>query len=411
MATIRERIRDVFSIFKGREPTQNELPYGYFSGGSIIPSRRRLNWENERSIVTSIYGQIAVDCSSIDINHVLLDEDKRFKEYMDDSLNQLLTVSANIDQTGRAFIRDVVLSMLDEGVVALVPTVTTVNPKNTDSFRVIEARTAKIVQWFPKHVRVEVYNDRNGQHEQIVVEKRYTPIIENPFYTIMNEPNSTYKRLLRIYNQVDRTNEDNASGKLNMLIQFPYVIRSDARKKQAQARRNDIVEQLSGNKYGIAYTDATEKIVQLNRSIENNLWEQAKDLKQDLFNQLGFSQAIFDGTADEKVMLNYNNRTIEPILSAIVEEIARKWLSKTARTQGQSIRFFRDPFKLVPVNQLAENADKLTRNEIMTSNEIRTAIGMKPSDDPKADMLVNSNLNQSTEQIKEQQTGSGFQNE
>lgn len=410
MATFREKLRDVFDIFRGREPTSDQLPYGFF-GSSFLPSRRRLNWENERSIVTSIYGQISVDCSSININHVKTDEDGRFSEYINDSLNQLLTVSANIDQTGRSFVRDIVLSMLDEGVVALIPTVTTIDPKKTDSFRVIEARTGKILAWYPKHVRVEVYNDQTGRHEQIVVEKRYTPIIENPFYTIMNEPNSTYKRLLRIYNQVDRTNEDNSSGKLNMLIQFPYVIRSEARKKQADARRNDIVRQLSGNKYGIAYTDATEKIVQLNRAIENNLWEQAKDLKQDLFNQLGFSQSIFDGTADEKTMLNYNNRTIEPILSAISEEIARKWLSKTARSQGQDIRFYRDPFKLVPVAQVAEIADKFTRNEIATSNEIRTAIGMKPADDPKADMLVNSNLNQSNEELQEQKTGSGFQNE
>lgn len=410
MATFREKLRDVYDIFRGREPTSDQLPYGFF-GSSFLPSRRRLNWENERSIVTSIYGQISVDCSSININHVKTDEDGRFSEYINDSLNQLLTVSANIDQTGRSFVRDIVLSMLDEGVVALIPTVTTIDPKKTDSFRVIEARTGKILSWYPKHVRVEVYNDQTGRHEQIVVEKRYTPIIENPFYTIMNEPNSTYKRLLRIYNQVDRTNEDNSSGKLNMLIQFPYVIRSEARKKQADARRNDIVRQLSGNKYGIAYTDATEKIVQLNRAIENNLWEQAKDLKQDLFNQLGFSQSIFDGTADEKTMLNYNNRTIEPILSAISEEIARKWLSKTARSQGQDIRFYRDPFKLVPVAQVAEIADKFTRNEIATSNEIRTAIGMKPADDPKADMLVNSNLNQSNEELQEQKSGSGFQNE
>lgn len=409
MATFVERIKDAWSVFKGRDPTP-QLPYGAY-GVPWMPSRRRLNWANERSIVSSIYNQIAVDCSSIDINHVRLDEDKRFKEYIDDPLNQLLTVSANIDQTGRAFIRDVVISMLDEGAVALVPTVVSTNPNRTESFKVLESRTGKILEWFPDHVLVEVYNDLNGEKVQKLLPKSITPIIENPFYTIMNEPNSTYKRLLRIYNQVDRTNEDNSSGKLNMIIQFPYPIRSEARKKQAQARRNEMVRQLEGSKYGIAYTDATEKIVQLNRAIENNLWEQAKDLKNDLFNQLGFSQAIFDGSADEKTMLNYNNRTVEPIMSAITEEIERKWLSKTARSQGQAIRFFRDPFKLVPVNQLAENADKLTRNEIMTSNEIRTAIGMKPSDDPKADMLVNSNLNQSPEQLEQQKSVSGIQNE
>lgn len=406
MASFWQRVKNVFSE---RDPTYDYSINAPFYMATRPPSRRRLNWESERSIISSIYNRIGVDCSSIDINHVKLDENSRFSEYIDDSLNQLLTVSANIDQTGRAFIRDAVISMLDEGVVALVPTEVSVpNIRRYENFKVYEARTAKITGWFPEDIQVELYDAHTMTYRQVVLPKRAVPIVENPFYETMNEPNSTYKRLIRIFNQVDRENESHTSDKLNMLIQFPYPIRSELRRKQAETRRKELEQQLTGNKYGIAWTDGTEKVVQLNRSLESTLWEQAKDLKNDLFNQLGLTQAILDGTADEKAMLNYNNRTIEPIMSAFAEEIKRKWLSKTARSQGQSIYFFRDPFKLVPVNQLAENADKLTRNEIMTSNEIRTAIGMKPSDDPKADMLINSNLNQSPEQLEKQKSGKDF---
>ena len=409
MPAILERFKDAFSIFKERDPTTDDWSLISY-GSSADRSRNRLRLSSERSMITSVYNQIAVDCSTVNINHVRLDKNGRFSEIIDGSLNQIFALDANIDQTGRSFIRDLVISMLDEGVVALVPTYFSKNVWKTDSYKVYESRVGKIVEWFPRHVRVEVYDDNIGEKRMILLEKRFTPIIENPFYTIMNEPNSTYKRLIRILNQIDRTNKENSSGKLNLIIQFPYAIRSEARKTQSNARRQEIVDQLIGSKYGIAYTDGTEKIIQLNRSLENNLWEQAKDLKTDLFNQLGFSPTIFDGSADEKTLLNYNNRTIEPILSAITEEIERKWVSRTARAQGQAIRFYKDPFKLVPVSQLAEIADKFTRNEIMTSNEIRSVIGLKPSDDPKADKLINSNLNQLKENEQSDQL-SEIQNE
>lgn len=400
MATINGRLKNAWNAFMGRDPTGvfSYAELGQSSG--INPSRIRLIRGNAKSIVSSVYNQIAVDCSSININHVRLNEDGRFVEVIDDDLNRVLTREANIDQTGRQLIRDIVISLLDEGVIAVVPFETDIDPKDTESYQVLKARTAKIIQWYPKHIKVEIYNEDTGQKVQKILEKRLCAIIENPFFTIMNEPNSIAQRLIRILNQLDRTNEQNSAGKLDLIIQIPYTIKSVAQQMLAKKRKKEIEDQLTGSQYGIAYVDATEKVIQLNRSVENNLWEQAKDLTTQLYNELGFSEAIFNGTADEKTMLNYNNRTIEPILSVIVEEMERKWLSKTAISQRQAIRFFKDPFKLVPVAQLAEIADKFTRNEIMSSNEFRSVIGLKPSDDPKADELRNSNLNHPDEEGK-----------
>lgn len=410
MPTIGERLRKSWNAFIGRDPTNVE-EFKTTTGSSIIeygsfyrPDRPRFTRGNERSIVTSIYNQIAVDVAAININHVRIDENGRFVEVIDDSLNQALTVSANIDQSGRELIKDIVMSMFDEGCVAVVPVETDVSPFRTDSYKIYELRTGRITQWYPEAVKVSVYRQAIGRREEIILPKKVVAIIENPFYSIMNEPNSVLQRLIRLLNQIDRTNEQNSAGKLDLIIQLPYVIKSKARRDQAENRRKDIEEQLTGSQYGIAYTDGTEKVVQLNRSLENNLWTQAKDLTAQLYNQLGLSESIFDGTANETTQLNYYNRTIEPILSAITENMDRKWISKTARTQNQAIKFYRDPFKLVPVNNIAEIADKFTRNEIMSKNEIRSIVGMKPSDDPKADMLINSNLNQSSEQDAEIQT-------
>lgn len=398
MASIVGRFKNAYNAFKERDPT-DMYPYAYIGqGGGINPSRIRLTGINSKSVVSSIYNQIAVDCSVINVNHVQLNEDGNYKETINDSLNDVLTKSANIDQTGRQLIRDIVISMLDEGVVAVVPFETDVDPDNTESYKVLKVRTAKILEWMPHHIRVEIYNEDDGRKHQLVLEKRICAIIENPFYTIMNEPNSTVQRLIRVLNQLDRTNDQNSAGKMDVIIQLPYLVRGKAKKIQAEIRRKDLEDQLTGSQYGIGYIDGTEKVIQLNRSIENNLWEQAKDLTVQLFNELGFSESIFNGTADEKTLLNYYNRTIEPIMSAIVEEMERKWLSKTAISQGKAIRYFKNPFKLVPVAQLAEIADKFTRNEIMSSNEIRSVIGIKPSDDPKADELRNSNLNHPDEE-------------
>lgn len=397
MAAIGERMKNAWNAFMGRDPTEY---YGTGFYSVTRPGRPTMRYGIDRTIATSIYNQIAVDCSSITINHVRLDDDGRFLSIENSSLNRALTLDPNIDQTGRGLIRDAVMSMLDEGVVAIVPVETSIDPNTTDSYKIYQLRTGKIIEWFPKHVRVEVYNDRTGHREQIILEKRFVSIIENPFYPIMNEPNSTLQRLVRVLAQLDRTNDELSNGRLDMIIQLPYVIKSEARKKEAEKRRKEIVAQLKDSQYGIAYTDGTEKVIQLNRSLENNLWEQAKELKEELFNQLGFSQSIFDGTADEATMLNYNNRTIEPIMSAITEEMERKWISKTAQSQNQGIRFFREPFKLVPVQQIADIADKFTRNEIISSNEMRAVIGMKPSKDPKADELRNSNLNHPDENEK-----------
>lgn len=395
MSRLTERFKNAWDAFKERDPTP---PYEYGYGSYYMPGRFRLSNRNDRSIVTSIYNQIAVDCAAIDIRHVRLNEEGQYEKTIDDSLNYALTKSANIDQTARFFIRDAVLTMLDEGVVALVPVTCDVNPRKTDAYMVEEIRVGKIVEWFPADVLVEVYDQHTGQKAQLMVEKRFTAIVENPFYSIMNETNSTLQRLIRVLNQCDRTNEEISAGKMDLIVQLPYLVRSEAKKVQAEERRKRIEAQLSGNaQYGIAYIDGTEKVVQLNRPLENNLWVQAKELQEQLFNQLGFSKAIFDGTADEHTMLNYQNRTLEPILSAIVEEMERKWLSKTAITQRQAIRYFKTPFKLVPVAQLAEIADKFTRNCIMTSNEIRAVIGLEPSNDPKADQLINNNLNQPEE--------------
>ena len=403
MASPLDRFRSAYNAFMGRAPTSRTYYYG---GSGSRPDRTRHRIQNERSIVNSIINRIAVDAASIDVKHVRVDDDGDYVETMNSRLNRVLTSDANIDQTGRAMLQDFIYSMLDEGCVALVPTDLTADPNFTDAYEVIEARVGKIVEWFPKHVRVEVYNEETGRKDQLLLEKRYTPIVENPFYSIMNESNSTLRRLIRVLNQLDRVNEQNSAGKMDLIVQLPYLVKGDSKKRQAEERRKNIEAQLTGSQYGIAYIDGTEKVIQLNRPVENNLWNQAKELKEDLFNQMGLTMAILNGTADDKTMLNYYSRIIEPILTAIVEEIERKWISRTAQSQNQGIRFFRDPFKLVPVGDLAEISDKLTRNEIMSSNEIRVRVGLPPSKDPKADQLINSNLNhpeeKKTEEVQEE---------
>lgn len=389
---ISDRLQHAWNAFMGRDPTPYYQDIGV--GNYVRPDRPRFTRGNERSIATSVYNRISLDVSAINIQHVRLDENDRFKEQIDSGLNRCLTLSANTDQTSRAFVQDVVMSMLDEGCVAIVPIETTIDPKVTDSYDILTMRTAKIVEWYPQHVRIRVYNELIGRQKELTVPKKTVAIIENPLYAVINEPNSTMQRLVRKLGLLDVTDEQTASGKLDLIIQLPYIIKTEARRQQAEERRKNIEMQLAGSKYGIAYTDGTERITQLNRSLENNLMKQIEYLTSMLYSQLGITQSIMDGTADEKTMLNYYSRTIEPIISAIVDEMKRKFLTKTARSQHQSISFFRDPFKLVPVNDIAEIADKFTRNEIMTSNELRQIVGMKPSDDPKADMLVNSNLNQ-----------------
>lgn len=395
-----DRLRHAWNAFTGREST----PIG---GGTVSfyrPDRPRFTRGNERSIVTSIYNRIGMDVAALTINHVRMDENGRYKETIKSSLNECLTLAANKDQTGRAFIQDVVMSMLDEGCVAIVPVDTTFNPKVTGSYDIESMRVGKIIEWYPDHVRVRLYNDKTGDKEEVTLPKSMVAIIENPLFAVMNEPNSTLQRLIRKLNLLDVIDEQSGSGKLDLIIQLPYVIKSDARRRQAEDRRRQIEEQLSGSKYGIAYADGTERITQLNRSVENNLLKTVEYLTNMLYGQLGISQAIMDGTADEKQSLNYNNRTIEPIVSAIVDAMKWKFLTKTARSQGQSIMFFRDPFKLVPVENVAEIADKFTRNEIMTSNEFRQVIGMKPSDDPKADELRNANISEPKEEVVAEQT-------
>lgn len=383
------RLKRAWNTFFNRDPTGFYPDVGV--GYSYRPDRPRLSRGNERSIVTSVYNRIAMDAAGIDMRHVRLDKDGRFTEEIDSDLNSCLSLEANIDQTGRAFLQDAVMSMLDEGVVALVPIDTDVDPV-LGSFNIYTMRTGKIVEWYPKHVRVRVYNDRTGQQEDILVQKRVTAIVENPLFAVMNEPNSTLQRLIRKLNLLDIVDEQNSSGKLDLIIQLPYVVKTEQRRQQAENRRKDIESQLTGSKYGIAYTDGTERITQLNRAVENNLMGQVETLTSMLYSQLGITQSVMDGSADEKTMMNYYNRTVEPILAAIAGEMKRKFLTKTARTQGQSIEFFRDPLKLVPVTQIAEIGDKMTRNEIMTSNEIRQEIGLKPSTDPNADELRNKNL-------------------
>ena len=390
--TFGSRLKHAWNAFvNNRDPTVSYRDIG--GGYSYRPDRPRLTRGNERSIVTSVYNRIALDTAAIGIQHCKLDENGRLLSTMNSKLNKCLTLEANLDQTGRAFIQDAVMSMLDEGCVAIVPVETTFNPKVTESHDISSMRTAKIVEWYPQHVRVRLYNERTGQKEDIILPKKTVAIVENPLFAVINEPNSTMQRLIRKLSLLDVTDEQTASGKLDLIIQLPYIIKTDARRQQAEQRRKDIEMQLAGSKYGIAYTDGTEKITQLNRSLDNNLMKQVEYLTNLLFSQLGITQTILDGSADDKTMLNYYTRTIEPIIAAITDEMKRKFLSKTARSQGQSIMFFRDPFKLVPVNDIAEIADKFTRNEIMTSNELRQIVGMKPSSDPKADQLINSNLN------------------
>lgn len=389
------RLKHAWNAFRSRDPTAEFMDTG--ASYYYRPDRPRFTRGNERSITTSVLNRIALDVSAIDIRHVRLDENGRFLEEINSGLNNCLTLSANMDQTGRAFKQDIVMSMLDEGCVAIVPTDTTTDPKVTDSYDVETMRVGKIIQWRPRHVQVRLYNEQTGNKEEIWLPKKMVAIVENPLYAVMNEPNSTMQRLVHKLGLLDITDEQTASGKLDLIIQLPYVIKTDARRQQAENRRKDIEMQLAGSKYGIAYTDGTEKITQLNRSLENNLMKQVEYLTNQLYSQLGITQTILDGTADEKTMLNYYSRTIEPIVSAIADEMKRKFLTKTARTQNQSIEFFRNPFKLVPVNDIAEIADKFTRNEIMTSNEIRQIVGMKPSDDPKADELRNSNIAETKE--------------
>lgn len=389
--TFGARLMHAWDVFRNREPTYEYRDTG--PGYSQRPDRPRLTKGNERSIVTAIYNRIALDVAAINVLHCQVDDDDRFVKPVNSALNNCLNLEANLDQTGRAFMQDVVMSMLDEGCVAIVPVDTTLDPTVTDSYDILSMRTGKILEWFPEHIRVRVYNEKTGGQEDIKIPKRMAAIVENPLYAVINEPNSTMQRLIRKLNLLDLIDEQSGSGKLDLIIQLPYVIKSPARKKQAESRRKDIEQQLSGSKYGIAYTDGTERITQLNRPIENNLMKQIEYLTDMLYSQLGISKAILDGTASEQELLNYNTRTVEPIISAIVDEMKRKFLTKTARSQQKTIKFFSDPFKLVPVGNIADIADKFTRNEIMTSNEIRQKIGMKPSDDPKADELRNSNLN------------------
>lgn len=385
------RLKHAWNVFMNRDPTR--MSYQVLGGGSSSrPDRVRLSRGNERSVVTSVYNRIAMDVAAIGVRHVRQDQNGRFLYEMESSLNHCLTVEANLDQTSRAFYQDMVMSVLDEGVVAVVPTVYTSSLREGNFYSISSLRTGKITEWFPNAVRVQLYNEQTGRKEEIIRPKNMVAIIENPLYAIINEPNSTMQRLIRKLNLLDLVDEQSSSGKLDLIIQLPYIIKTDARRDQAEKRRRDIEEQLSGSKYGIAYTDGTERITQLNRSVGNNLMSQIEYLTSMLYSQLGISQSVLDGTANEETMLNYYDRTIEPMLSAFVDEFKRKFLTQTARSQLQTISYFRDPFKLVPVNQLAEIADKFTRNEIVTSNEIRQIIGMKPSDDPKADELRNSNL-------------------
>lgn len=385
------RLKHAWNAFTGNiQMNYRDLGMSY----SYRADRPRMSRGNERSIVTSVYNRIALDVAALNVQHVRLDENGRFLSVIDDGLNNCLTLEANVDQTARSFIQDVVISMFDEGSVAIVPVDTTTDPNVSGSYDIQSLRVGQILDWYPQYIRTRVYNEQTGRKEDIVVPKSAVAIIENPLYAVINEPNSTMQRLIRKLNLLDVIDEQSGSGKLDLIIQLPYVIKTEARRQQAENRRKDIESQLSGSKYGIAYTDGTEHITQLNRSVNNNLMSQIEYLTSMLYSQLGITQSILDGTADEKTMLNYNNRTIEPIISAIVDEMKRKFLTETARSQRQSISFFRDPFKLVPVNEIAEIADKFTRNEIMTSNEIRQVVGMKPSDDPRADELRNKNLSE-----------------
>lgn len=399
MPTLRKRIKNAWNVFTSRDPTEQPVFHDYGISYGYRPDRIRLTRGNERSIVNAVYNRIAIDVASIDVKHVKTDENDVFIEEIDSFLNDILQTEANIDQTGRNLMIDAVISLLDEGVIAIVP-VDIDEDEETDSFDVLSLRVAKIIQWYPEHVKVRVYNEKTGYKQDIVINKRSVCIVENPFYSVMNEPNSTLQRLIRKLNLLDAIDEQTGSGKLDIIIQLPYVIKTEARKKQAEDRRKDIEAQLAGSKYGIAYTDGTERITQLNRPAENNLLTQIEYLTSMLYSQLGITEEVLNGTADEKTMLNYYNRTIEPIMSAIVDEMKRKLLTWNARKEGQSIKFFRNPFKLVPVTEMAEIADKFGRNEILTPNEIRGIVGFKPSDDPQANELRNRNISQSNEEIE-----------
>lgn len=399
MPTLRKRIKNAWNVFTSRDPTEQPVFHDYGISYGYRPDRIRLTRGNERSIVNAVYNRIAIDVASIDVKHVKTDENDVFIEEINSFLNDILQSEANIDQTGRNLMIDAVISLLDEGVIAIVP-VDIDEDEETDSFDVLSLRVAKIIQWYPEHVKVRVYNEKTGYKQEIVINKRSVCVVENPFYSVMNEPNSTLQRLIRKLNLLDAIDEQTGSGKLDIIIQLPYVIKTEARKKQAEDRRKDIEAQLAGSKYGIAYTDGTERITQLNRPAENNLLTQIEYLTSMLYSQLGITEEVLNGTADEKTMLNYYNRTIEPIMSAIVDEMKRKLLTWNARKEGQSIKFFRNPFKLVPVTEMAEIADKFGRNEILTPNEIRGIVGFKPSDDPQANELRNRNISQSNEEIE-----------
>lgn len=397
MATIGSRIKHAWNAFLGEDNTHHTFDIGPSYSGSSRPDRTRTYISNERSIISSIYTRMAIDIATVDIRHVRLDDEKRYVEDIDSGLNSCLTLEANIDQAARAFRQDIVMTLFEKGVAAIVPVDTTINPSVSGGFDIKTLRVGEITQWYPKHVRVDLYNEEKGYREEITLEKKFVAIIENPLYSVMNEPNSTLKRLTRKLNLLDTVDEASSSGKLDLIIQLPYVIKSDARRQQAEQRRADIEFQLKGSKYGIAYTDGTEKITQLNRPTENNLLKQVEYLTGLLYGQLGLTEEVMNGTADEKAMLNYYNRTVEPLLSAITEGMKRSFLTKTGRSQLQSIVFFRDPFRLVPIDAIADIADKFTRNEILSANEIRSIIGVKPSKDPKADKLLNSNMPQAVD--------------
>lgn len=396
MANFTTRLQHAWNAFFGRDAPSSRQDYGPAYG--YRPDRRLLRRSSDRSIATAIYNRIAMDVASVSIRHVKVDDNGRFTEELQSGLNNCLTLDANIDQTGRAFIHDVVLSMLDEGCIAIVPVDTTLDPRVTGSYDIQTVRVGKIINWYPEYIRVELYNQKTGRREEVTLPKKICAIIENPLYAVINEPNSTMQRLIRKLNLMDSLDEQASAGKLDLIIQLPYVIKTDQRRAQAEKRRKDIEQQLSGSKYGIAYTDGTEKITQLNRSLENNLLSQIEFLTNQLYNQIGLTEDVFKGTANEQAMLNYSNRTIEPILSAICDEMTRKFITKTARTQGQRIKFFNEPFKLVPVEKLADIADKFTRNEILSPNEIRGIVGFRPVDDQRADELRNRNINENSNQ-------------
>ena len=405
--SIGSRLKHAWNTFFNKDPT----PVRWDAGSTYAyrPDRPRLTRGNERSIVTAVYNRIALDVSALKMRHCRLDENERYIEDVESKLNRCLSIEANIDQTSRAFMQDIVMSMLDEGCVAVIPVDTTFNPTTTGAYDILTMRTGKILEWYPSAIKVRVYNEKTGEKEDIIVPKTMAAIIENPLYAVMNEPNSTLQRLIRKLNLLDAIDEQSGAGKLDLIIQLPYIIKTEARRQQAETRRKDIEMQLSGSKYGIAYTDGTERITQLNRPLENNLMKQIEYLTSMLFSQLGITQSILDGTADEKTMLNYNNRTVEPIVSAIVDEMKRKFLTKTAISQRQSIKYFMDPFKLVPINNIADIADKFTRNEILSSNEVRQIIGIKPSDDPKADKLINKNIAQPNEEESSVEGEAGYE--